>query len=133
VFYSTHILEDVQRVSDTVAILNRGRLVAQAPIAQLLAGSGHTIYVVELKAPADAARTRVAAAPWVLDLTAANNGAGTRWEVTVSNDEAAEAELLRLVLSDEAARVTGFGRKRYALEDVFMQMVGDTSSEATHV
>jgi ABC-type multidrug transport system ATPase subunit len=26
VFYSTHILEDVQRVSDTVAILDKGRL-----------------------------------------------------------------------------------------------------------
>src|SRR3712207_853542 len=36
IFYSTHILDDVQRVSDTVAILNHGRLVAQAPIEQLL-------------------------------------------------------------------------------------------------
>ena len=31
IFYSTHILDDVQRVSDTVAILNHGQLVAQAP------------------------------------------------------------------------------------------------------
>ena len=38
VFYSTHILEDVQRVSDTVAIINKGRLIAQAPIEQLLHG-----------------------------------------------------------------------------------------------
>ena len=27
IFYSTHILDDVQRVSDTVAILNYGKLV----------------------------------------------------------------------------------------------------------
>ena len=40
IFYSTHILEDVQRVSDTVAILNHGQLIAQAPIQTLLAGSG---------------------------------------------------------------------------------------------
>ena len=39
IFYSTHILADVQRVSNTVAILNRGQLIAQAPIEQLLAGS----------------------------------------------------------------------------------------------
>ena len=38
VFYSTHILEDVQRVSDTVAILDRGKLIAEAPISTLLAG-----------------------------------------------------------------------------------------------
>ncbi len=37
IFYSTHILEDVQRVSDTVAILNRGMLIAEAPINELLA------------------------------------------------------------------------------------------------
>src|SRR5215208_92401 len=40
IFYSTHILEDVQRVSDTVAILNHGRLVAEAPIDNLLKGDG---------------------------------------------------------------------------------------------
>jgi ABC-2 type transport system ATP-binding protein len=44
VFYSTHILDDVQRVSDTVAILNHGQLIAQAPIEQLLAGSGGVVY-----------------------------------------------------------------------------------------
>ncbi|HEY4722653.1 MAG TPA: ABC transporter ATP-binding protein, partial [Anaerolineae bacterium] len=44
IFYSTHILSDVQRISDTVAILNRGQLIAHAPIEQLLTGSGSTIY-----------------------------------------------------------------------------------------
>ena len=36
VFYSTHILDDVQRVSDHVAILDGGRLVTAAPTAELL-------------------------------------------------------------------------------------------------
>ena len=36
VFYSTHILDDVQRVSDHVAILDGGRLVRAAPTAELL-------------------------------------------------------------------------------------------------
>jgi len=36
IFYSTHILEDVERVSDYVAILDRGRLVRAAPTADLL-------------------------------------------------------------------------------------------------
>ena len=35
VFYSTHILDDVQKVSDTVVILNKGELVAQGPIEEL--------------------------------------------------------------------------------------------------
>ena len=35
VFYSTHILDDVQRVSDHVAILDAGRLVRSAPTDEL--------------------------------------------------------------------------------------------------
>ena len=36
IFYSTHILDDVQRVSDHVAILDQGRLVRAAPTHELL-------------------------------------------------------------------------------------------------
>jgi ABC-2 type transport system ATP-binding protein len=36
VFYSTHILEDVERLSDYVAILNQGHLVKTAPTQELL-------------------------------------------------------------------------------------------------
>ena len=39
IFYSTHILDDVQRVSDHVAILDQGRLVRAAPTQELLAAS----------------------------------------------------------------------------------------------
>src|SRR5690606_17793743 len=35
VFFSTHILGDVERVCDTVAILDRGRIVAGGPIVDL--------------------------------------------------------------------------------------------------
>ena len=40
VFFSTHILADVERVCDTVAILDFGRVVAQAPIEELKARYG---------------------------------------------------------------------------------------------
>src|SRR5450830_875397 len=47
VFFSTHILSDVERVCDTVAILNRGRVVRQAGIDELRAGheGGHRVIV----------------------------------------------------------------------------------------
>ncbi|MEO8448806.1 MAG: ABC transporter ATP-binding protein [Gemmatimonadota bacterium] len=123
VFYSTHILEDVQRVSDTVAILNLGRLVAQAPIGELLTGSGHTIYDIELRgAPASAAaelRTR----PWILAVKEASTNGAAVWQVTVTDDAAAEAQLLRAILADPAVEVVRFGRKRFQLEEVFMNLI----------
>ena len=52
IFYSTHILDDVQRVSDIVAILDHGVLAAQAPIGDLLAGKGDTAYKITVKGDA---------------------------------------------------------------------------------
>jgi len=45
IFYSTHILDDVQRVSDTVIILNKGALVAQGPDrGAAVTGSDHPVH-----------------------------------------------------------------------------------------
>lgn len=125
IFYSTHILDDVQRVSDTVAILNRGQLVAQAPIAELLNGSGRTVYTVTLKGDAAAAQNEVQMQPWVAGVeTSLEAGDTQRWQVSVTDEEAAESRLLRLILADEHCTVTEFGRRRYNLEEVFMGLVG---------
>ena len=123
IFYSTHILEDVQRVSDRVAILNRGALVAQAPVAQLLAGRGATAYTIALRGDTDAARARVAAQPWVssVEVTAQNGKA--EWRVDVTDERAAEAQLLRLVLADGRAQVVDYGRRHPNLEQVFVDVV----------
>ena len=53
IFYCTHILDDVQRVSDQVAIVNKGELITQAPIEELLAGTGETVYSVTLRGDAE--------------------------------------------------------------------------------
>ncbi|HLZ71763.1 MAG TPA: ABC transporter ATP-binding protein [Dehalococcoidia bacterium] len=45
VFYSTHILQDVERVADAVAITARGRTVMQGTLRELLAGSRTTLLV----------------------------------------------------------------------------------------
>jgi ABC-2 type transport system ATP-binding protein len=123
IFYSTHILDDVQRISDTVAILNQGKLVAKAPIGELLAGSGHTTFVVDLNEPPPALRARVAGLPWVVSLDEAPVAGGVRWQVAVGDDQAADAMLLRTILADEAVSVRSFGRRRYHLEDVFVGLI----------
>jgi ABC-2 type transport system ATP-binding protein len=124
IFYSTHILSDVQRVSDTVAILNKGQLVAQAPIEQLLAGgSGSTIYVLTLKGDPAQAQQRVAAQSWVTGIIAKAANTHTDWQVTVTDEAAAEEQLLRLVLADPQVKVLEFGRKKYELEEVFLGLV----------
>ncbi|MGD2216741.1 MAG: ABC transporter ATP-binding protein [Gemmatimonadales bacterium] len=123
VFYSTHILDDVQRVSDTVAILNNGELVAKAPIEELLAGSDGTVYTIDVKGDGSEAERLVAAQPWVSNVQVTREHDSTHWLVHVTDDAAAESELLRLMLADEHVVVTAFGRRTYELEDVFMTLV----------
>lgn len=126
IFYSTHILSDVQRVSDTVAILNRGALIAQAPIQELLAGGERgVIYSLTLKGDAQEIQKIVSGQAWVSALTATAENGATHWDVSVSDEGQAESELLRLVLADRRVNVTDFGRKRYNLEEVFLSMVGE--------
>ena len=129
IFYSTHILDDVQKVSDTVAILNKGILVSQGPIATLLAGSEGPAYTLALTGVSAEVQAQVRAVEWVqsLQVTDGQDGKST-WIVTVSDTAAAEAQLLRLVLREPQARVLDFRRRTYELEDVFMQVV-----EGTHV
>ena len=38
IFYSTHILDDIERVSDHIAVLDHGRIVAQGPTESFLVG-----------------------------------------------------------------------------------------------
>lgn len=123
IFYSTHILDDVQRVSDTVAILNRGELIAQAPIDELLAGSGGVVYNLGIRGDGERARQKLAAQPWVSSISSGAKNGTTHFNVGVHDEAAAEDQLLRLVLTDKAVRVTEFGRKKFDLEEVFLAMV----------
>jgi ABC-2 type transport system ATP-binding protein len=130
IFYSTHILEDVQRVSDSVAILNHGKLIAEAPIEELLNGSGSgAVYSVTIKGDASQAQKRVAEQPWVQSLSAEAKDGLTTWQVSVNDEEAAEDQMLYLILEDRNLRVKSFGRKVQNLEEVFLNLTGEEKSK----
>jgi ABC-2 type transport system ATP-binding protein len=134
IFYSTHILEDVQRVSDSVAILNQGALVAEAPINELLAGDGGSIiYDITLKSETEAAlagaRERVVSQSWVQNLSVTADDGRTYWQVSVTDEAAAEDQLQRLILEDRSLKVMHFGCKTYNLEEVFLKLVGKENSK----
>lgn len=123
IFYSTHILDDVQKVSDTVAILNHGELVAHGPIEALLSGGDGVVYVVHLRGDLESAHARVAAEPWVTEIQRRPLDGADEWFVAVSDPEVAERRLLRLLLADKELVVEAFRRRAYELEDVFTSVV----------
>lgn len=123
VFYSTHILDDVQRVSDSVAILNHGKLVSQGRVEELLAGSNGLAYVVKFRGDSASAQSRVSAQPWVSDIQAQDEDGVSSWVVSISDQEPAEAQLARLLLADESLVLTELKPRSYDLEEVFLEII----------
>jgi ABC-2 type transport system ATP-binding protein len=123
IFYSTHILDDVQRVSDRVVILNHGELISGGPIEVLLAGDGQMIYSLTFRGDEARTQARLAQLSWVTGIHTESVDGVAQWRITVEDEQAAEAQLLRQVLADEEVNVLSFGREQYQLEDVFLQLV----------
>jgi ABC-2 type transport system ATP-binding protein len=123
IFYCTHILDDVQRVSDTVAILNHGELVAHGPIEELLASGEGTIYEVKLKGEVENVQQKISSQPWVSGIHSKVLNGVTHWTVSVNDPDLAEKELFRLLAADEHAVVIDYHPKEHQLEEVFMRIV----------
>jgi ABC-2 type transport system ATP-binding protein len=124
IFYSTHILDDVQQISDTVAILNQGKLITQGPIENLLKGAGEVSYRVRIKDDSPDIQPFLKKLPFVSEFnTSAANGEIV-YQIWVSDNDSAEQELLRLILSDPGVRVTHFQQTEFELEEIFMDMIG---------
>ncbi|MDH4334952.1 MAG: ABC transporter ATP-binding protein [Chloroflexota bacterium] len=123
VLFSTHILTDVERVCDRVAILDRGRLVTTGPMSDLLERYAQPVYRLE---PEEGQQTEVLslvellrAATWVLGV---DDGHGAL-RVAVTDGADAGRQLLAAVTAQGVA-LLAFERQRPSLEDVFLQLVG---------
>jgi ABC-2 type transport system ATP-binding protein len=129
IFYSTHILDDVQRVSDTVIILNKGALIAQGPIEELLARDQAVTFTLTVKGEGATVETRLRSQPWVTGLEAISKNGNVCWRIQVSDPEIAEARLVPLALDGGGVTVCGFERQTRNLEDTFMHIVEESNHE----
>ncbi len=129
IFYSTHILDDVQRVSDTVVILNKGALVAQGPIEEILAWGQSAAFILTVKGDAAAVEARLRSQPWVTGIETLSTNGNVSWRIAVGNPDLAEAQLVPLALAGGGVTVCEFGRKAQNLEDVFMSIVKESNHE----
>ena len=122
VFFSTHILSDVERVCDSVGILNQGRLVTQASIDSLKSRySGHRI-ILDLNGGGPAFKAAVENEPWIEGI-----------------EEREENLFLKVADLDEAQHAIprvvsglGIGMRRMeveapSLEEVFVRLTGEVT------
>jgi ABC-2 type transport system ATP-binding protein len=124
VLFSTHVLADVERICDRVAILDHGRLVIEGALGELLDSYALPVYRVEAE-PGQAAALeglagRLRAADWVTGASV-DHGLLT---IAVSDPAGAGLALLPAITA-AGVSVISVARARPTLEDVFLRLTGD--------
>jgi ABC-2 type transport system ATP-binding protein len=123
VFMSTHILADVERVCDRVAILNRGKLVTEATLEDLQNRYAQPVFVLE---PEPQQSEKVVALAGELEgqvWTASVSQEHGEIRVSVHDVAAASRQILPLVARHEVA-LARYERIKPGLEDIFLKLVG---------
>ena len=124
VIVSTHVLGDVERVCDRIAILDRGRLVTSGPLDELLAAHARPIFRLDPAPGQDDAVASLAmslrGSAWAGEVS---HEPGGRLRVGVTDPAVASGAILPLVVASGVV-LTAFEQVRPTLEDVFLELVG---------
>jgi ABC-2 type transport system ATP-binding protein len=118
VIFSSHILGDVQQVSDEIGILRRGELIYQGSLPDLLEGRSGNAYVVTLRTGHDEVAAAIADQPWASSAVVPGDGTVA---VAVTDMGAAEEHLVG-VLARTGHRVVSIQPEIESLEQVFLEV-----------
>ncbi|MEC3996335.1 ABC transporter ATP-binding protein [Actinacidiphila sp. DG2A-62] len=129
VFLSSHLLDEIEQVCTHAAVMARGRLLTQGPVAELAAGTRGRLAVTT---PDPGRAAEVLAAHGVTGLAtdpgagagAGPAGASPRVTGDLPADPPDLAEL-NAALVRAGVRVRGFGVERASLEDAFVALTGE--------
>lgn len=117
VFLSSHLLDEIEQVCTHAAVMARGRLITQGPVADLAAGTLGRL-AVTTPDPADAAR--VLKEHGITGITL--DGDRLRADAPAGSVELAD---LNAALVRGGVRVRSFGVERASLEDAFVALTGE--------
>ena len=123
VFISSHILADVERICDRVAIVNRGKLVALGSIDDLRRQQGSSVFLVQVEEDPAELVSRISRASWVSSVESASTEQLHALRVEASDLDTAKTQLPRLVY-ESGLTMLKYELMSASLEDVFMDVVG---------
>lgn len=120
VFFSTHILSDVERVCDTVGMIAQGAMVLEKPLEQLQRENAGPVFQITPKMPwGPELPARLRALEGVLEVREAGKDS---FDVLAADEDEGARRLMRF-LADRDLAVRGFSLRKNSLEDLFMREV----------
>lgn len=118
VFMSSHVLADVERVSDQVIIINRGQVAAQATMSELRERYATPVFTVEVDPDDPDLSALLEAEPYVSGV----RREGSVYRVAAADGTVARQQLPRKVM-EAGATLVRYGTEVPSLEDVFLKVV----------
>ncbi|MFF8960574.1 ABC transporter ATP-binding protein [Streptomyces sp. NPDC014894] len=123
VFLSSHLLDEIEQVCTHAAVMARGRLLVQGPVAELAAGARGRLTVVT---PDTGDAARLLKELGVTGVSVEDDADGGVGRVTAEPPgEGTELSDLNAALVRGGVRVRGFGVERASLEDAFVALTGE--------
>ncbi len=119
ILMSSHVLDDVQRVSSWVGILDKGRLVVESPLDDLLRRYAAPAFHLEVQGDRTSVRSALLVQPWAQEIT--DEAGGLR---ILASDPAAAQREIASVLAGLRVPLVEFSMALPSLEDVFLRLVG---------
>jgi ABC-2 type transport system ATP-binding protein len=119
IFLTTQYLEEADELAGRVGIIDRGRIVAEGPPAELKRSVGEDVIVAKMPTVEDGLESAVAAVAGVEKVVAG------RGELVVhARDGAAAMSPVALALHEHGAQVASLTLRTPTLDDVFLQYTG---------
>jgi ABC-2 type transport system ATP-binding protein len=122
VFVSSHLLDEIEKTCHAAAVIDRGRLIAQGPISELI-GDTHTRYELTCDNPR-AALNILTGHPAVAEASQAPDGL----RVTLTDPRMAGA--ITTLLTEAGLSVSSFAPVRTSLADRFMGLTSRAGDNA---
>ena len=116
VFFSSHILSDVEEICDRVCVLNQGRKIAEGPLSSLLTGR-----VLEVKLSVSGLTPETA--PKLETLATRTWHDGLLYHVLVDSDD--KAQLAKKQLEQAGGVLRAMEQHKESLEEYFVRVTGD--------
>ncbi len=123
VVFSSHILEDVERVSDRLIMIKAGRNIVDGPMEDVLARyASDRIRIVVRPDDLDGAERVLAGLPWVAGVS--RDGENLLFAEVKPGEMRTALDETLVSLVQHGARVREYGRSRTDLETVFLRLSG---------
>src|SRR4029078_9685742 len=121
VFYSTHILDDVERVADHIAIMKDGKRVRSGVMREMMAAT-QGAFTLTVEAPAEGIEKHLRTQPWVTGVERAAEPAAGRavFALSVADEAQARRARPRSVIDADYVLI-GCEPTRQRLEDIFIE------------